>query len=266
MWPWPEPGGEEIRVVGAYYRRPPPPSVGTFVSGGSHPLCQACLNFSLLPSRRAVGKRLLSESLPELGRSSGLFGSCVSNSWSRVTIRYCWDKFDCALCNWEMERFHLLPSWVHPKGPRKRQVMNPTSHLPTVPTLLPVFVPTWLLLILQWLTSLDWSTVTELYQFTGTDTCRHTALSLPLAQNSTASLATNYGFHFAAASACTNEITIAMMTVILAQVPLRVFPCLHRPVCPARTGAEKLASYQFCCYYCLCTLTLTNVCKKTLGN
>ena len=133
----------------------------------------------------------------------------------------------------------VLPSWVLPKGLRKRQVMSPTAHLPTVPTLLP------LLLILQWLTSLDWFTdtafVNDLYQFTGTHTCRHTSLSLPLAQNSTASLASHYGFHFAAASACTNEFTIAMMTIILVQVPPRVLPSLRGPVCPARAGAEKLA-------------------------
>ena len=146
---------------------------------------------------------------------------------------------DCALCNWKMEHFHLLPSWVHPKGPRKRQVMSPTAHLPTVPTLLP------LLLILQWFTTLDWFTDTEfvndLDQVTGTRTCRHTFLSLPLAQNSTASLATHYGFHFAAAPACTNDFTIAMVTIILVQVPPRVFPSLRGPVFPARAGAEKLA-------------------------
>ena len=48
-------------------------------------------------------------------------------------------------------------------GFRKRQVMSPTAHVPTVPTLLP-------LLLLQWLVVLDWPTDTEsindLYQFT----------------------------------------------------------------------------------------------------
>ena len=78
------------------------------------------------------------------------------------------------------------------------------------------------------------------YQFTGTDTCRHTSLSLPLAENSTASLATHYGFH-CAACIMHNAFTIAMITIILVQLPPRVLPSLRGPVCPARAGAEKPA-------------------------
>ena len=93
--------------------------------------------------------------------------------------------------------------------------MSPKAHLPTVPTLLPLF------LILQWLTSLDWFTDTELvsdlYQFTGTHTCRHFSLSLPLAQNSTGTLATHCRFNFA--RSMHNELA---MTIIL-EFPTSVF-------------------------------------------
>ena len=124
----------------------------------------------------------------------------------------------------------VLPSWIHPKGSRKRQIMSPNAHLPTVPTLLP------LLLILQWLTPLDWSTDNGLYQFTGTQTCRHTSLSLPLAQNSTASLAIHYGLNFA----CSMHKALAM-TIVL-EFPPRVLPALPGNRVPAQAGAEILAA------------------------
>ena len=135
----------------------------------------------------------------------------------------------------------FLPSWVSPLRLRKRQVMSPSSMAPvpigtlpdTVPTLLPM------LLILQWLISLDWFTDTEfvndLYQFTGTDTCRHTSLSLPLAQD-TDFLAT-YCRSFCI---CMHNFATIMMATLV-QVPPSVLPALPGNRVPAQAGAEKLA-------------------------
>ena len=129
----------------------------------------------------------------------------------RIVVRqFCWDKLaHFASC------LIYLPG-LHPMGSRKRQVMSPTAHLPTVPTLL---------LILQWITAWYSDTAIVVYQLTGTPTCRHTSLSLPLAQFTAASLslATYYRFNFAAAS--TNAAIMAIMTIVtttLAQVPSRV--------------------------------------------
>ena len=70
----------------------------------------------------------------------------------------------------------FLPSWVSHLRPWKRQVMSPTAHLPTVPTVLP-------------LSFMDWSygteIATDLYQFTDNNClstyCRRT-LHIVLAQ------------------------------------------------------------------------------------
>ena len=122
-----------------------------------------------------------------------------------------------------------------------RQVMSPSSNtLPdTVPTL-----P--LLVILHWLTAKDWScdtaTVNDLYQFTGTHTCRHTSLSLTHLAQFTASffLATCYRFNVAAA--CINATIIIMIVVaILEQVPTSVLRGLRGKRVPAHAGAQQLA-------------------------
>ena len=70
-----------------------------------------------------------------------------------------WDKSAAPLCLGKMELFHLLPSWVHPKGPRKRQVMNPkVAHLPIGPSspLLTTTAAAILLFILLELTEVSW--------------------------------------------------------------------------------------------------------------
>ena len=104
--------------------------------------------------------------------------------------------------------------------------MNPTAHLPIVPTLL---------LILQWLTSLDWSTDNDLYQLTGTQTCRHTSLSLPLAQDTDFFAAYCRSF-----CVCMHNVATIMMATLV-QVPSSVLPALPGNRVPAQAGAEKLA-------------------------
>ena len=108
---------------------------------------------------------------------------------------------------------------------RKRQVMSPTAHLPTVSTLL---------LILQWITAWYTDTAIVFYQFTGTQTCRHTSLSLPLAQD-TDFLATHCRFNFACSMH--NELAV---TIIL-EFPTSVLPALPGNRVPAQAGAEMLA-------------------------
>ena len=59
-----------------------------------------------------------------------------------------------------------LPSWVPSTELRKRQVMSPTAHLPTVPTVLPLSVMDW---------SYDTEIANDLYQFTDNNgLCRRT--------------------------------------------------------------------------------------------
>ena len=141
-----------------------------------------------------------------------------------------------------------------------RQVMSPSSNalpdtVPTSPLLgaRPIhdrsisqlaFIVLGLFTILQWLTAKDWSydtaTVNDLYQFTGTHTCRHT-LSLTHLAQFTASffLTTYYRFNFAAA--CTNATITTIMVATLASVPSRVYPPLRGTRCPAHAGGSELA-------------------------
>ena len=110
----------------------------------------------------------------------------------------------------------------------------PIGTLPdTVPTLLPM------LLILQWLISLDWFTDTEfvndLYQFTGTDTCRHTSLSLPLAQDTDF-----FATYCRSFCICMHNFATIMMATLV-QVPPSVLPALPGNRVPAQAGEEKLA-------------------------
>ena len=68
---------------------------------------------------------------------------------------------NCVLCI-----LILLPSWVPSTELRKRQVMSPTAHLPTVPTVLPLSVMDW---------SYDTEIANDLYQFTDNNgLCRRT--------------------------------------------------------------------------------------------
>ena len=144
-----------------------------------------------------------------------------------------------------------------------RQVMSPSSKtlpdtVPTSPLLgaRPIhdrsisqlaFIVLGLFTILQWLIcQLDWSIDTEfvndLYQFTGTHTCRHTSLSLTRLAQFTASffLATCYRFNVAAA--CINATIIIMIVVaILEQVPTSVLRDLRGKRVPAHAGAQQLA-------------------------
>ena len=55
------------------------------------------------------------------------------------------------------------------------------------------------------------------------------------------SLTTYYGFYVAAASACTNAFTIAIITIVLASVPTSVLPSLRGEKRPARAGDVQLA-------------------------
>ena len=120
-----------------------------------------------------------------------------------------------------------------------RQVMSPSSN--TLPDTVPIILP--LLVILQWLTAKDWSydtaTVNDLYQFTGTHTCRHTSLSLTHLAQFTASLATDCGFYFAACI-MHNASTIAIIMAMLESAP-RVLPALHGNHVPSHAGIHELA-------------------------
>ena len=145
-----------------------------------------------------------------------------------------------------------------------RHVMSPMSmaHVPntgtlpdTVPTVLPVpdkrlisliaFTVLGFSTILHWQFSLDWSydtaTVNDLYQFTGTHTCRHTSFSLThLAQFAAfLSLTTHYGIHFVTAAACTNAFTMAIITITLVQVPTSVLPSLPGKNVPPAQGMRN---------------------------
>ena len=92
--------------------------------------------------------------------------------------------------------------------------------------------------ILEWPN--DTESVNDLYQLTGTHTCRHTSLSLPLVQNSIVFFVAFCVF-VAAASACTHVLTIAIITTVLASVPSRVLSSLLGHHSPTRAGFEKLA-------------------------
>ena len=143
-------------------------------------------------------------------------------------VRQFGTKIPCVLCI-----VAILLSWILSREFRKRQVMSPSSMVPMPIGILLDNVPT-LLLILQWVTAWYIDTAIVFYQFIGTQTCRHTSLSLPLAQD-TDFLATQCRFNFACSMH--NELAV---TIIL-EFPTSVLPALHGNRVPAQAGAEKLA-------------------------